>query len=290
MTHESQSRTPVLLWQSRLLLAFVLVSVGLGLLCECILSRVALPLLCLQALGFGVLLAALVWKSRAATPSAALTGGLYTSVLYLAAPGWRTALWPLLALLLLTLGATRFGRARKESLGLAEPHQGRNAAQVTANLGVAALAAMALRYSQTFMGPAMLNHQILRLALAAALAEAAADTLSSELGEVLGGEPRLLTTLRRVPAGTDGAISRNGTLAGIIAAIIVTGAAAFGLRLTAAQSGTVILAALAGLFADSLLGATLERRGWLNNDAVNFLSTLAAALLAGFAGAICRIS
>jgi uncharacterized membrane protein len=35
-----------------------------------------------------------------------------------------------------------------------------------------------------------------------------------------------------------------------------------------------------GLFFDSLLGATLERRGWLNNDAVNFLSTASAAAFA----------
>jgi uncharacterized membrane protein len=35
-----------------------------------------------------------------------------------------------------------------------------------------------------------------------------------------------------------------------------------------------------GLLFDSLLGATLERHKWLNNDAVNFLSTTAAA---GFA-------
>jgi uncharacterized membrane protein len=35
-----------------------------------------------------------------------------------------------------------------------------------------------------------------------------------------------------------------------------------------------------GLFFDSLLGATLERIGWLNNDAVNFLSTASAASFA----------
>jgi uncharacterized membrane protein len=38
--------------------------------------------------------------------------------------------------------------------------------------------------------------------------------------------------------------------------------------------------AVFGLFFDSLLGATLERRGWLNNDAVNFLSTVSAAAFA----------
>lgn len=40
------------------------------------------------------------------------------------------------------------------------------------------------------------------------------------------------------------------------------------------------VAGVFGLFFDSLLGATLERRGWINNDTVNFLSTASAA---GFA-------
>jgi len=30
------------------------------------------------------------------------------------------------------------------------------------------------------------------------------------------------------------------------------------------------------------LGAALERKGWLGNDMVNFLNTLAAGLLGGF--------
>jgi uncharacterized protein (TIGR00297 family) len=122
------------------------------------------------------------------------------------------------------------------------------------------------------------------MALAAALAEAAADTLSSELGEVLGGEPRLLTTFRRVPAGTDGAISLAGSLAGLTGAIVVAAVASFALGFTAAQAAIVAFAAVVGFFVDSFLGAVLERRGWLNNDAVNFLSTLASALLAAAAG------
>ena len=124
----------------------------------------------------------------------------------------------------------------------------------------------------------------MRLALAAALAEAAADTLSSEFGEVLGGEPRLLTNFRRVPAGTDGAISPAGTLAGICGAMVVAVAAALALNLAPGQGALVALAAIAGLFVDSLLGALPERRGWLNNDAVNFLSSLAAAVLAAWIG------
>lgn len=281
MTHESQSRTSVLRWQSRLLLGLALVPVSIAIAFEYVFFASARPIL-LQALAFGTLLAWLVRMSRAATLGASFSGGLFTAALYLATPGWRTALWPLVALLILTFAATRFGRARKEQLGIAEARHGRNAAQVTANLGVAALAAIAIRPSLTFIPtlPAILNSQTLRLALIAALAEAAADTLSSELGEVLGGEPFLLTSLRRVPAGTDGAISFAGTFAGVSAALIVAAVASFAFGFSFVQVIQVVTAAVAGLFVDSWLGAVLERRGWLNNDAVNFLSTLSAALFA----------
>jgi uncharacterized protein (TIGR00297 family) len=276
---KNQSATP-LRWQSHMLLLLAVVPVMAAVPFECLLFAPAFPWLPVRVLGLGALLALLVWKSRAATPGGALCGGLFTATILLVTPGWHTPFWPLLTLLLLTLGATRFGRSRKEALGVAEPRQGRNAAQVTANLGVAALVAVALRFTLAFFSPPTLNSHALRLALAAALAETAADTLSSELGEVLGGEPRMLTTLRRVPAGTDGAISLVGTLAGISAAVIVSVVAAFALRFTFAQTTLVALAAIAGLFVDSWLGAVLEHRGWLNNDAVNFFSTLAAALVA----------
>jgi uncharacterized protein (TIGR00297 family) len=87
----------------------------------------------------------------------------------------------------------------------------------------------------------------------------------------------MLTTLRQVEPGTDGAVSLAGTLLGVAAAGIVAAAGTLALG-----GGWILLAAswagaLFGLFFDSLLGATLERRGWLNNDAVNFLSTASAA-------------
>ena len=90
----------------------------------------------------------------------------------------------------------------------------------------------------------------------------------------------MMTTLRVVEPGTDGAISLAGTLAGVVAAGIV--AAAGTLALSGGWEMFWIAGAggLFGLFFDSLLGATLERRGWLNNDAVNFLSTISAAAFA----------
>jgi uncharacterized protein (TIGR00297 family) len=223
------------------------------------------------AIGISLGFALLVLLARAATPAGALTGGIITAVLTLGGPVWyRSALPALLALFVLTWCATRFGRAKKQGLGVAEDTRGRNAAQIAANLGVAGLAATIVL---TRGGSAS-------VIVLATLAEATADTLASELGEVLGGSPLLLTTLRRVPAGTDGAISLAGTVAGIIGAtvVVLVGAATHGLRLS--DTLTAGFAGISGLFIDSLLGATVERTGQLNNDAVNFLSTLAAAVIA----------
>jgi uncharacterized protein (TIGR00297 family) len=203
---------------------------------------------------------------------------------------WRTALVPVLALLLMTSLATRAGRKQKETLGTAEKHSGREASQVAANLGVAAIVANPLVLSWlSERGP--LAHRgnlagTLWVLGIAALAEAAADTISSELGQVLSGHPRMITTLRKAEPGTDGAISLGGTAAGIIAAGAVAAAGSW-----AVGGGTPVFmvswaGGVFGLFFDSLLGATAERHGWLNNDAVNFLSTASAAAFAGVAVAV----
>jgi uncharacterized protein (TIGR00297 family) len=236
------------------------------------------------ALGISLGLALLVFLARAATPLAALTGGVITAVLMLnPLPGlsswYHSALPPLLALFLLTFSATRFGRGKKQRLGVAEDKRGRNAAQVAANLGVAGLgAATALAHP--------LPGTCYAVFVAAALAEATADTLASELGEVLGGQPVMVTTRHRVPPGTDGAISLAGTLAGSGGAVLVVLVAMLSLGLGVSDAVCAGLGAVGGLFVDSLLGATAERCGWLNNDAVNFLSTFAAAVIAGVGFAI----
>lgn len=226
------------------------------------------------ALGISVILGLLVFLARAATPLAAVTGGLITAVLTLGASPWyQSGLPALLTLFVLTFAATRFGRGRKQQLGVAEDKRGRNAAQVAANLGTAGLGA-ALGLTQPT------HRSLYAVVVIAALAEATADTLASELGEVLGGPPFLVTTLRRVTPGTDGAISLAGTAAGTCATVLIVLVAVSTLGLTLWRALAAGTGAVAGLFVDSLLGATAERRGWLNNDAVNFLSTLAAAAVA----------
>jgi uncharacterized protein (TIGR00297 family) len=226
------------------------------------------------ATGISLTLAILVLIARAATPLAALTGGILCAVLTLGRSPWYHSTLPaLVTLFVLTWAATRFGKARKQQLGVAEDQRGRNAAQVAANLGVAGLAA-----AFSLVHP--LPGSWYTVMVVAALAEATADTLASELGEVVGGQPLLVTTFRRVAPGTDGAISLAGTVAGVSAALLVVAVSWATLKLTVADTTAAALGAVGGLFVDSLLGATLERRGWLNNDAVNFLSTLAAALIA----------
>jgi uncharacterized protein (TIGR00297 family) len=230
------------------------------------------------AIGISVTFGVVVFLLRAATAGGAATGALVAATLYLWTPGWHTALWPLGALVALTVLATRFGRRAKESMGIAEGRRGRTAAQVASNIGVAAVCGVPLTLVSIFSATPV--SRIWLVGMVAALGEATADTLSSELGQVLGGEPRLLTTLRSVPRGTDGAVTLVGTLCGIAGAAIVVAVAVPALAFGLEEMGVAFGAAVAGLFADSLLGEWVERSGWLGNDAVNALSTLAAALVA----------
>jgi uncharacterized protein (TIGR00297 family) len=233
--------------------------------------------------------ALLAWILRAATPAAAICGGtICFSILsgtgFTAAGPLHSDLVALVTLFLLTFAATRTGRVRKGRLGLSEGRRGRSASQVAANLGIASWLAfpfgqIALRFPYTSRHVASDLYLLtgVRLMVLAALTEATADTVSSEIGQAFGGTPILLTTLRRVAPGTDGAITLLGTIAGIAAAalIAITGIPAMGMSV--AECAVAFAAGVAGLFFDSLLGATVESRGWIGNDLVNFFSTAFAA-------------
>lgn len=248
-----------------------------------------MPSVAIWTLSLSVLLGLVAYQLRSATLGAALAGAAITASLMFATVTfpyvpWKTALVPVLALLLLTSLATRAGRKRKESLGTAESKRGREASQVAANMGIAVLACNPLVISwmaeQSWLA-ALRNSPALAFAVGlAALAEAAADTVSSELGQVLSGHPRMITTFREAEPGTDGAISMGGTAAGIIAAGAVATAGAWAMDGGWRMLAVSWFAGVFGLFFDSLLGATAEQRGWINNDAVNFLSTASAAAVA----------
>ena len=105
------------------------------------------------------------------------------------------------------------------------------------------------------------------------------------MGKAFGRRTFLVTTLRPVPPGTDGAMSVEGTLAGVAASLLVAALGVAAGLLPAAALWLLPIAAFVANLLESLLGATLERRGLLDNEAVNFLNTLAAALFAAAAGA-----
>jgi len=247
-------------------------------------------LLAFKALGVSLTFAVLVWVLRAATPMGAIFGAM-VCLLVTTGTGWtnqspfHSGLAPLIALFLLTFAATRAGRPRKAKLGLAEEKRGRNAGQVCANLGAAGLVVPACYFNLfdnlvRVHGLLGFSYFVLPIILLAALCEATADTVSSEIGQAFGGQPVMLTTLRRVDPGTDGAVTILGTTAGIAGAAIVAAVGMWSMRIDLHAAEFGFAGGFGGLLFDSWLGATVERRGWLGNDLVNFSSTAFAVLVA----------
>jgi uncharacterized protein (TIGR00297 family) len=242
------------------------------------------------SLGFALLVRIL----RAATLDGAVCGGMICFLITfwtgsLMESVLRTGLTPLILLFVLTFVSTRTGRTRKVRTGLAESKRGRNAAQVIANLSVAALsvtpylAKLMERWPAYCCVSGLYNgwaFEVVKVLCLAALVEATADTVSSEIGQAFGGHPVLIISLRKVEPGTDGAITLLGSSAGVAAGALVTVVGGWAMHLGAGAMLTTLGAGIGGLFFDSLLGATVERRGWVGNDLVNFSSTAFAALLA----------
>lgn len=206
------------------------------------------------------------------TPAAGMTGALTGAAIY--AGGGYPGLLLLALFFLLGTAATSWKKEKKLGLkGNAAHESTRTPGQVIANAGVAALAGIG-----TLSFPE--HKPLFLLLMAAALSSATADTLSSELGMVYGRRFYHLLTLQPDERGLDGVVSLEGTLIGIAGSILI--AAAYVLT-TPATIGNFVIVVLAGTFGnllDSVLGASLERKGMITNNTVNFLNTLAAALFA----------
>src|SRR5271169_1812888 len=185
---------------------------------------------------------------RGVSISGAIAGAGVCFLLYLGGgPGLFAALVSVFAL---TWLSTRLGYQRKKQLGTAEKLDGRTALQVLANLAVAA--------SCAGLATVHAGNTVLLLAASAALSEAAADTVSSEVGQARSEKARLITTGEEVPAGTNGGVSWPGTLAGIAAATVVSLVCVLVGLVPVRWLAISIVAAVAGMIADSFLGAVLE--------------------------------
>lgn len=161
----------------------------------------------------------------------------------------------------------------KYSKGLAEKNKGqRTAVNAYSNGGIAALCGI--------LGAIFPENNIYPIMLAGSLAAATSDTLSSELGNVYGRKFINILNLKPGVRGQDGVISLEGTLIGLL------GSAVIGLSYGAttghyAEILPIVLAGFSGNIMDSILGASAQRWGWLDNHGVNLLNTLFAALCAG---------
>jgi uncharacterized protein (TIGR00297 family) len=216
--------------------------------------------------------------------------------------GWRWALL-LIVYFVTTSALSRWGGDLKALLtsGLIAKAGSRDAVQVLANGGVFAVAAIATVLTVNSTPWAAIG--------AGALAASAADSWATEVGVLSSRPPRSILTGRVVPAGTSGGITVAGTLAAVAgAAMVALCAGLLGWGSSAAIA--IVAAGIAGAFADSILGATVQarrwcascqteteqtvhrcgsstahRRGlrWLNNDGVNLAATLVGAAVAWLA-------
>lgn len=177
----------------------------------------------------------------------------------------------LLSFYLLGSAITKYKYSLKLNLGIAEPSGG---ARGFSNVFGNSLAPLFFAMNYGVFG-----HNFFALAFIASVATALGDTMASEVGKT-AKNVYLITNFKKVKPGTNGGISAIGEIAALSGCFLVAILAHFLGILSAEHLLPVIVAGFIAIHIDSLLGATLEIRGYLNNSGVNFLATL-------FGGIIC---
>ncbi|MDN5320047.1 MAG: hypothetical protein PWP49_467 [Thermococcaceae archaeon] len=215
------------------------------------------------------LLGALAYKLKA------LDGkGVMAAVLVGAATIVLGGMFPFLALLtfvILGVLATKYRFAEKAKKGVAQEGKGTRSWQNVLGNGLAAVIFLLVEYYT--------KQDVFWAATFSAIATANADTLASELGKIFGKAPKMITTLKPANVGENGAVSWQGEIIALIGAFIIS---IFAVFLTSQKTEMLLAVTLAGFVGcnlDSLLGATLENRGVINNHHTNFLATLIGGII-----------
>lgn len=247
----------------------------------------------------GVLFGLFAWRMEYLSHSGAIAGGLFAATLIgIGGWGWIAPGFTFFFLSsALSKWADRIGGSR---VGAEARESRRDATQVYANGGVAWLLVVAY---------ALEPRTWIYWGFVGSLAAATADTWATEVGPLFRQQPRMILSRRPVPAGTSGAVTRAGTLAGALGAVVVWASAWWtapeavrGVAMTI-SAAVVVGGGLVGSLIDSLAGATvqavyrdpgtgrmldgrvggetgLERvRGWrwIDNDVVNVMCTAVGA-------------
>ncbi|MBL0170157.1 MAG: DUF92 domain-containing protein [Gemmatimonadaceae bacterium] len=164
----------------------------------------------------------------------------------------------------LATALSRVGHARKaaRTRDIVSKGNRRDAAQVLANGGVFVLAAVIVLLGESTgdRWPRDTMAALAAIGAAGALAASGADTWSTEIGTLVGGEPWSLRSFRRVPPGTSGAVTWNGSLGAVLGALLLSGLA-YGVSMIAAPAvWPVAWGGVAGATVDTLLGALMQER------------------------------
>ena len=205
----------------------------------------------LLALVVAIPIAALALAVGSLTLTGAVAAVVIGALCILAGWGWAALL---ILYFVVAVAFSKIGAGTKERRtgSVVAKAGGRDAVQVLANGLVFALAAFLSTHASAT------NATLLAAAAGGALAASASDTLATEVGTLVGGEPRSITQWRIVPPGTSGGVTVAGSLAMIGGALLVA-FAALGMRLTP-HVASVAIGGIVGALADSLLGALAQER------------------------------
>jgi uncharacterized protein (TIGR00297 family) len=257
------------------------------------------PVRLLAGLALSAAIAGAALRTRALSRSGAVAGVLVATAC--TAAGWSWA-WLLILFFAASVGLSNVGRSIKRVRldDVVAKGGARDAWQVLANGGVFATLAIISMNSPS---------ALVYAAAAGALAASTADTWATEIGALSRAMPRSILSLERVAPGTSGGVTVLGIFASLAGAAFI-GAAALLLDWPTAAMCAAIAGGFGGSIIDSILGATVQKRcwcercgrgteravhacgmqtthagglRWLDNDLVNFFSSVSGALL----GSLC---
>ena len=189
--------------------------------------------------------------------------------------GWQ-GWFAVVLYLVLGSAVTKLGFRDKQRRGLAEARGGSRGPE---NVWGSAATGAALAL---LIGAGVEPRSVLLVGFAASFAAKLADTFGSEIGKRWGRTTVLITSFRRVPPGTEGAISLEGTLASALGSLLMS-VLMLALQLLPSWpvTGLVMLIGLVATLAESWFGALVQDRfDWMSNELVNALQTSLAAVLA----------
>jgi uncharacterized protein (TIGR00297 family) len=228
----------------------------------------------LVAVGLNTFLLGIAWI----LPKKLLTPAGYLHAWLLGVLIWGTLGWQgytvVLFYFLVGSAVTRIGMAQKEAQGIAEKRAG---ARGPENVWGSALTGSICAILTLFVNPHW--QALFLLGYIASFSTKLADTTASEVGKAYGKRTFLITTLQPVARGTEGAISLEGTLAGIVASIAIA-FLGWGVGMINVMGVfCCIIAAFIATNLESLIGATLQGKwDWMTNEVVNIINTLIGAI------------